>query len=186
DGTELGVSQIFSSIGPGNGGVTVTAQAFEELNITPARVLIQDTTGIGVTTDNDGSEAGSADQVDGQGSSSEGILFSFSATVTLEEILFGSVGGNDGARVFVDLAGGGTGFTELTPGASLLIGTDDDAFQLTNALIDRIAIAATDANDDFFVAGFDIAAVPVPAAGVLFASALGLAGLWRRRAAKTA
>ncbi|MEM9880550.1 MAG: hypothetical protein AAF862_14865 [Pseudomonadota bacterium] len=180
-GANLGGFETFSGIK--TNGITVTAGALGEENNGDFFVdsfngtIRQFSDGIGVRRNRNDN----TNQVDGSGPD-EGIRFFFSAPVEIESIDFTRVDGNDEVTVLIDEAGGPVSFTQVA--SDLTIGTNDDSIQFIGSLlVDRVILAALDGNDNWTVSAINIAHVPVPGAAILFASALGLAGVYRRRAA---
>lgn len=162
-----------------DGDVTGYSVTVSSTNNGPDRIrrrLTQVGSGLGVTNANDTNEV-----VDGN-SGNEGLLFVFNRRVRIEEILFANVNANDNVRVFFDAAGGAVNYVRDS-NPDEFIGTDDDAVQFASVLIDGAAVQAIQNNDNFVVTSVIVSEVPLPAAGVLFGSVLGLAGLYKRRKA---
>lgn len=179
DNVEVGNTLVFTDAISGLG---VTARALQEGGgfFVFARNLVTDAEGIGVTTNNDGVVNGDPGQLDGDGSSAEGILLDFTEAVRIEQITFGAIGGNDDGSIFADFANDGSSlFSEQE--ANLDLADNDPYISTFSALVDRLIFGAPGDNDDYYLASITVSQVPVPAAGFLFGSAIGLAGLWRKR-----
>jgi hypothetical protein len=152
-------------------GYSVNVRANTSGNVS-GEVLYQADQGLGVIA-----APGDNNQVDGNGSNDR-LIFLFNRPVRLEQIVFGNVQGNDEVRVNASLAG-----VDITPRPANNASPVANTLLFNSLEIDRAVVIARDNNDDFYVRSITVSEVPVPAAGVLFASALGLAGWARRRKA---
>lgn len=152
-------------------GINMTATGFTDLVFSGLQQtdVTQDTTGLGVTrffdTDSD---------LDGQ--VDEFLVFTFDQTVKFFTILFEDVDPNDDWDLFVD---SGSGFAQVADE-----NTDNPYSFSAGTNGNRVAIGADGGNDSFRVSSITVAAVPLPAAGLLMLGALGgLIGLRRRKSA---
>lgn len=185
----IGSSATFSDAGS---GLSVDVFSMEQAGAAffGARQIVRGDSGLGVFVRGDGAQNGSAGQLDGSGSRAEGLLFRFSAPVRLDSIVFGGVASignvqnNDNGSIFADLDGDGTGFF-IQQEANLPLEANNPYMAMFGSLINGLLLGAPAANDDYYVTSLTITQMPVPAAGLLFGSALGLAGLYKRRKAKS-
>ncbi|MEO0410429.1 MAG: hypothetical protein AAF221_01140 [Pseudomonadota bacterium] len=182
----VGQSETFTE-----GGLSVEATALWQFGGAyvpiPGVQVVQGPNGLGVTNPNDDAWNGSDGQIDNLGIN-EGLVLDFSREVRVDEIAFGSAGRNDQGTIFVDFAGDNTD-DFFQQEASLNLRANNPYTAMFNGLVDRILFGVPGGfnfNDDYYLSSITVTQMPVPAAGVLFGSALGLAGLWRRRAAKAA
>jgi hypothetical protein len=110
--------------------------------------------------------------------SSEFLTVSFDWLVTLKKIVLGNVDANDDVDLFLN--NGLVGSYK----ASVLTSMDLDA-DITSFRVRASGTVFADGlgNDDFTLAGFTVAPVPVPAAGLMLIGGLGALGLARKRKA---
>lgn len=184
----IGQSATFTDVGT---GLSVEASALWQFGALyvpiPGVEVVQGNRGLGVTNPNDSSWNGNSGQIDNRGIN-EGLVLDFSRDVRVDRIRFRGVEGNDDAAIFVDFAEDNTSLF-FQQEASLDLDSNNPYMAMFNGLVDRILFGVPGGfafNDDYYVSSITVTSMPVPAAGVLFGSALGLAGLWRRRAAKAA
>jgi hypothetical protein len=182
--TTIGSTARFESGSPAFGVDVYSMQQFGSVFYS-ARKIVQGSGGLGVTTKWDSAHNGAAGQLDGAGTKAEGLYFDFDHAVRVTEIVFGGVGKNDNASIFADLTNDGTNLF-ITQEANLYLPANNPYTAMFGSIIDRLLLGAPKWNDDYYVASITVTKMPVPAAGVLFASALGLAGWARRRKAKVA
>lgn len=135
------------------GDFTVTASAL----LSPAPIVTHNSNGLGVRA-NIFDSVGSLDSFEGF----EALTFSFDTTVVVNSVSFNNLGGNDDYSVFVD------GFpVALGINANPLVGPATlDSFTIGVGLRDgdRFRIASID---------YDIAPIPLPAAGWMLLAGLG-------------
>lgn len=115
----------------------------------------------------------------------EFLTFSFGTLVSLQSITFGDFNqpgdDNDEYELYVDL---GMGLVEIAD-----MGTDNP-FNFGGILTDTLVVFAensdivTDFRDGFRVSSLTVAAVPLPATGLLLLAGLGGLGMIRRRSSK--
>lgn len=180
----IGSTARFESGSPAFGVDVYSMQQFGSI-FYGARKIVQGNGGLGVTTKFDGANDGGPGQLDGAGIKAEGLLFDFDHAVRVTEIVFGGVGKNDNASIFADLTGDDSNLF-ITQESNLYLPANNPYTAMFGSIIDRLLLGAPKWNDDYYVASITVTKMPVPAAGVLFASALGLAGWARRRKAKAA
>ncbi len=144
------------------------------------RTLGHWSTGLGVRDHGDGDH-----KVDGSGDNNA-VALRFGREVTLLGATFSYADANDHVEVFLlDGRAGpnvrrGLGFSGTGSSASNVALVDFSSDMLTSRIF---ALGATDADDEWKLASItvDVAAVPVPAAGLLLLGAMGAMGAMRRR-----
>jgi len=140
--------------------------AFGAANVTTA----SDGLGVGA---NSGACAGNVDSAELDGQIDEILQFSFDQDVRLISIGFNAIDDDDPYNIFVD---SGSGFTSVATGAL------DNPYVFSPFLTgNTLRIGATDNASAFRVTNLTIAAVPLPAGGLLLLGALGGLGALRRR-----
>lgn len=148
-------------------GISVVATAVREI-FNRDRVT-RDGSGLGVTGPLD-------TDLDLDGQVDEALIFTFSEVVKAGLAFFTDVDTNDDWDIFVDDGSGS--FTQVG------FDVDDNPFAFGWTEAKRIAIGADGGNDSFRVNSLTVAAVPLPAAGLVMIVGLGGLGLaFRRKAA---
>lgn len=184
DLTGSGPTEPSKTFTQGGVSVTVTAQSFVDATNTivanPFGAVTQNANGLGVQ----GSRFDRFPEITGPalGIFGELMTFTFSKPVRNLSAMFGEVDGDDDADVFVD----GSILVEdiaLSNGGTNMLAAPSDLVARSISFGADAALAIFGGGDDFRVTSISATVVPVPAAGLLLAGALGALGVARRRAA---
>lgn len=160
--------QVASLSGP---GFTITPGSSGILN-SSARIS-QTATGLGVNGNPDTNPG----NIDGFPIfSSEFLTVDFDWIVTLKKIALGNVDGNDDVDLFLD--GTLIGSYQASALNSLDLDADITSFRVRAS---GTFLADGFGNDDFTLAGFTVAPVPLPAGGLLLIGGLAALGVVRKR-----
>jgi hypothetical protein len=172
-GAASAATYTFNAVGPSVDWLTIdnftiSPGAYGNLNNGHAQIT-QTASGLGVN----GLPDSNAGNIDGYPHfSTEYLRITFDDPVRLLGFTLGNVDGNDDVNVYFD---------DALDGVYNVV--SDNPFDV-DRIVSSFIVKATGSNDDFTLAGFQVAPVPLPAAGFLLVGGLGaLAALRRRRAA---